>query len=243
LKVWLKVDSGMHRAGFLPEHTAAAHRRLTASGKVAEVTLMTHFSRADEPAQSTTTRQIAVFAEATAGLAGPRSLCNSAGVLAWPAGRGDWARPGILMYGADPLPDGLNEHGLQPVMTLRSQVFAVRELVVGDALGYGGGFVADRPMRVGLVAMGYADGYPRTAPTGTPVAIDGRPGRLVGRVSMDMLTVDLTDDPQAGIGSEVELWGRQVSVNTVAAAVGTVSYELLCNVKRVRLAYRAAVPA
>lgn len=235
LHVWLKADSGMGRAGFALADVADAHARLLATGRVAEITLMTHFARADEPGHDATARQIAAFDAATAGLPGDRSLCNSAGTLAWPAARRDWARPGILLYGADPLPEPA--HGLRPVMTLESEVFAVRTLPPGAALGYGGGFVADQPTRVGLVAVGYADGYPRIAPTGTPVAVDGQPARLIGRVSMDMLTVDLTDLPRAGIGSSVELWGPQVDVNVVARAAGTVSYELLCNVKRVPLVY------
>jgi alanine racemase len=242
LNVWLKIDSGMHRAGFAPAEAAAAHARLQASGQVERTTLMTHFARADEPDADATARQIAAFDAATAGLAGERSLCNSAGVLGWPEARRDWARPGILLYGADPMPGA--GHGLRPVMTLGSQVFAVRTLQPGEALGYGGGYVAQRPTRVGLVAMGYADGYPRTAPAGTPVAVDGQAAPLIGRVSMDMLTVDLTGLPGAGIGSAVELWGPQVDVNAVAQAAGTLSYELLCNVKRVPLRYveRASLP-
>jgi len=235
LQVWLKADSGMGRAGFALADMAAAHARLSACSQVEQIVLMTHFARADEPSQAATARQIAAFDVATAGLPGLRSLCNSAGVLAWPAGHRDWARPGILLYGADPMPEPAG--GLKPVMTLESEVFALRTLQPGDALGYGARFVADRPTRVGLVAIGYADGYPRIAPTGTPVAVDGRLSRLVGRVSMDMLTVDLTDLPEAGIGSRVELWGAQVDVNVVARAAGTVSYELLCNVKRVPLVY------
>ena len=238
LHVWLKADSGMGRAGFALADVAGAHERLQATGRVAEITLMTHFARADEPGHDATARQIAAFDAATAGLPGDRSLCNSAGTLAWPAARRDWARPGILLYGADPMPEPAN--GLRPVMTLESEVFAVRTLQPGAALGYGGGFVAEKPTRVGLVAIGYADGYPRIAPTGTPVAVDGRPARLIGRVSMDMLTVDLSDLPRAGIGSSVELWGPQVDVNIVARAAGTVSYELLCNVKRVPLVYEDA---
>jgi alanine racemase len=135
------------------------------------------------------------------------------------------------------MPPGGGPSGLQPVMTLSGRVFAERLLRPGDALGYGARFVAERPTRVGLVPIGYADGYPRTAPNGTPVAVDGRPARLIGRVSMDMLTVDLTDLPEAGIGSEVELWGAQVDINTVAQGAGTLSYELLCNVKRVPRVY------
>lgn len=235
LVAWLKIDTGMHRAGFSPQQVHEAHARLLASGKVAEVVLMSHFARADEPAADATLEQLRVFDAATEGLAGARSLCNSAGILGWPAGHRDWARPGILLYGADPMPAA--DNGLQPVMTLRSQVFATRWLAAGEALGYGGAFVADQPTRVGLVAMGYADGYPRAASTGTPVAVQGQMTRLLGRVSMDMLTVDLTPLPDAGIGSSVELWGRQVPVNAVASRAGTISYELLCNVKRVPLRY------
>ncbi|MDR0781947.1 MAG: alanine racemase [Pseudomonadales bacterium] len=239
LSVWLKVDSGMHRAGFAPLDAAAAHERLLASGKVADIVLMTHFARADEREEAATTCQIAEFDAATANLPGARSLCNSAGLLAWPAARRDWARPGIMLYGANPLAGPLLEpnHSLKPVMTLESHVFAVRTLRPGDALGYGGCFVARQPTRVGLVAVGYADGYPRSAPSGTPVAIEGRLSQVLGRVSMDMLTVDLTALPDAGSGSRVELWGAQVDVNQVAAAAGTIAYELLCNVKRVPLVY------
>ncbi|WP_119155749.1 alanine racemase [Caldimonas tepidiphila] len=241
LAVWLKMDSGMHRAGFAPEQVRAAHARLRACGAVASLTLMSHFARADEPDCDATPRQLQVFEEATAGLAGERSLCNSAGLLAWPQARRDWARAGIALYGADPIPGG--GHGLRPVMTLQSRVFAERWLAPGEALGYGGLFVASAPTRVGLVAIGYADGYPRAAATGTPVAVDGRLTRTLGRVSMDMMTVDLTGLPDAGIGSRVELWGPQVDVNEVARRAGTIAYELLCNVKRVPRRYAEAAPA
>lgn len=233
--VWLKINSGMNRAGFLPAAVETVWQRLRASGKVADITLMTHFARADEPQVITTEEQVARFDAATARLPGARSLSNSGAILGWPRAHRDWARPGILLYGADPMPEA--KHALQPVMTLESAVMAVREIGAGEALGYGGRFVAGRPTRVGLVAMGYADGYPRVVPDGTPVAVDGRPARIIGRVSMDMLTVDLTELPDAGIGSRVELWGRQVAVNRVAQAAGTIAYELLCNVKRVRFSY------
>ena len=233
--VWLKINSGMNRAGFLPAAVSGAWQRLRASGKVADITLMTHFARADEPQVITTEAQVSRFDAATAHLPGARSLANSGAILGWPQARRDWARPGILLYGADPMPD--EGHGLQPVMTLESAVMAVREIAAGEALGYGARFVAERDTRVGLVAMGYADGYPRGVADGTPVAVDGLPTRIIGRVSMDMLTVDLTDLPDAGIGSGVELWGRQVPVNRVARAAGTIAYELLCNVKRVRFSY------
>lgn len=235
LHVWLKVNSGMNRAGFVGDAVTEAWRRLQASGKVADITLMTHFARADEPEVIATPAQVERFKAATAGLPGSRSLANSGAILGWPQARGDWARPGILLYGADPMPGEGN--GLQPVMTLESAVMAVREIDAGEPLGYGARFVAERRTRVGLVAMGYADGYPRVVPDGTPVAIDGRPGRLIGRVSMDMLTIDLTGHPDAGLGSRVELWGRQVPVNHIATAAGTIAYELLCNVKRVRFNY------
>jgi alanine racemase len=235
LQVWLKADSGMGRAGFPLADIFNAYARLQATRKVSEIVLMTHFARADEPDSDATAKQIAAFDAATTELPGMRSLCNSSGLLAWPTARRDWGRPGILLYGADPLP--IPAAQLQPVMILESEVFATRILQPGDALGYGASFVAATTTRVGLVAMGYADGYPRCASTGTPVAVDGKITRLLGRVSMDMLTVDLTDLPNAGIESKVELWGKHVSVNEVAKHTGTISYELLCNIKRVPLIY------
>jgi alanine racemase len=235
IEVWLKMNSGMNRAGFLSHEMLPAWQRLKDSGKVGNITLMTHFARADEPEVISTTEQIVAFDAATREIPGPRSLANSGAILGWPAAHRDWARPGILLYGADPMPGTPN--ALRPVMTLESSIMAVREIPQGAALGYGARFCADRPTRVGLVAIGYADGYPRTVPNGTPVAVDGIRTRLIGRVSMDMLTVDLTDLPQAGIGSRVELWGNNIPVNRIAEAAGTISYELLCNVKRVRFEY------
>lgn len=231
LNVWLKIDSGMRRAGVAADAARACHARLQASGRVSSITLMSHFARADETAVDTTLTQIAAFDAATIGLPGPRSLANSAGVLAWPAARRDWARPGLMLYGVDPT--GRSTLDLRPVMTLGSAIFSERTLAAGEAMGYGGGFVAERPLRVGLVAMGYGDGYPARAPTGTPVAVDGRRTRVLGRVSMDMLAVDLTDLPGSGIGSPVELWGGSIGVAEVAAHAGLLSYELLCNLKRV----------
>ncbi|PHY05620.1 MAG: alanine racemase [Alcaligenaceae bacterium] len=243
IRVWLKVDSGMHRAGFALEAVQTAYARLEACPSVASITLMTHFARADEPDSDATAKQITAFHESTAGLPGDRSLSNSGGILAWPSARGAWARPGILLYGADPLPlkatpeTQAQPNQLTPVMSLMSEVFAIRTLEPGEALGYGGTFVATTPVRVGLVAIGYADGYPRVAPTGTPIAVGGVLTRTIGRVSMDMLTVDLTDLPQASIGSPVECWGKQIDVNQVAQQAGTIAYELLCNVKRVPKVY------
>lgn len=241
VQAWLKIDSGMHRAGFALHEVRDAYERLRHCSAVASITLMSHFARADEPDEHTTAQQIQAFEAITHDLPGERSLCNSAGVLAWPQARRDWARPGVLLYGANPLPVAFAEQHpeqtLLPVMSLLSEIFAIKTLQPGEALGYGGTFVADRPTRVGLVAIGYADGYPRVVPTGTPVAIDGKLSRIVGRVSMDMLNVDLTNLPETGIGSQVELWGRQVDINQVAHCANTIAYELLCNVKRVPRVY------
>lgn len=236
LRAWIKVNSGMNRAGFLPQAVPAVWQRLMATGKLEPCGFMSHFARADEPEMPTTTVQIRIFDEATRDLPGERTLANSAAILAWPDAHRDWARPGIMLYGADPLPQG--QQPLRPVMTLESRIVAVRDLAVGEPLGYGARFVAQRPTRVGLVAVGYADGYPRAAAEGTPVSVDGQLTSLIGRVSMDVLTVDLTALPQATLGSRVELWGREVPVNRVASAAGTISYELLCNVKRVGLVYQ-----
>jgi alanine racemase len=228
LHVWLKLDTGMHRCGFAPDAFRAAHARLMATGKVSSITLMSHFARADECDSGFTAQQIARFNSAVDGLPGPRSLANSAGVLSWPAARRDWARCGIGLYGVG----AEQQTGLRPVMRVSTEIVAIREIATGEPVGYGGRFVATRPTRVGLVAFGYADGYPRSAPDGTPVAVDGQRVPLVGRVSMDMLTVDLTELPSARVGSKVELWGRDVPVGEVATRAGTIAYELLCNAKR-----------
>lgn len=235
LHVWLKIDSGMHRAGFVPQEVQAAHDRLTKCQAVASIALMSHFASADEPEKQTTLKQIDTFEKATRGLPGVRSLSNSGAVMAWPQATRDWTRLGILLYGADPLPQP-TQH-LIPVMTLQSEVFAERWLEPGESIGYGGKFVTDTKTRVGLVAIGYADGYPRQVPSGTPVSVDGALTRIIGRVSMDMITIDLTSHPNAGIGSKVELWGKQIDINMIARAAGTISYELLCNVKRVPKVY------
>ena len=232
MHVWLKFNTGMNRVGFNADTIARAHQRLKACAQVSDITLMTHLARADEPQEAATSEQITLFDQHTRALEGARSLANSAGILAHPAARRDWARPGIALYGSNPLPAA--DVDLRPVMTLESRVFAVRELAAGAPLGYGARFHAPHPMRIGLVAAGYADGYPRSAPDGTLVAVDGRPARLVGRVAMDMLTIDLTELPEAGVGSRVELWGKQIPVDSIAQAVGTISYELLCNAKRAR---------
>jgi len=239
LHIWLKLDTGMHRVGFSPAEYAGIWRRLARSNKVASLTKMTHFSRADEPDTGRTEQQLAVFAEATAGLDGPASLCNSPGTLAWPSAHGDWLRPGIMLYGATPFSFEQSQAGqLQPVMQLQSRIIAVRELPAGEPIGYGSRFVTQRPTRVGVVAMGYADGYPRHAKDGTPVLIDGQRSQLIGRVSMDMLTVDLTDLPGSGLGSAVRLWGKGLNASEVAAWADSIAYQLFCNLNRVPRRYQ-----
>lgn len=236
LHVWLKIDSGMHRAGFALENAKKAHERLMDTGKVRAITLMTHFACADDPKATMTAEQIERFDAATIDLPGDRSLCNSAGLLWWPKARRDWGRPGLMLYGISP--EGCELPNLQPVMSFRSRVFATREVQAGEALGYGATYVANKPMRVGLVCAGYADGYPQTAASGTPVAVNGQRTTTVGRVSMDMLIVDLTHIPDAIVGSEVELWGPTIRVSDVAKAAGRIAYELVCNVKRAPVIYR-----
>ncbi|WP_263145933.1 alanine racemase [Pseudomonas sp. RIT-PI-AD] len=245
LNVWLKLDTGMHRVGLHPAEYREAYHRLMASGKVAKIVLMSHFSSADEPESPRSAEQLATFAHASAGLQAEISLCNSPGLLRWPQltprqRPDDWVRAGLMIYGASPF-EGPQEQAarLRPVMTLESKIICVRELAAGEPIGYGARFVTERPTRVGVVAMGYADGYPRHAPSGTPVSIDGRRSRLIGRVSMDMLTVDLSDLPAAGLGSRVELWGREVGAGEVAAAAGTIPYQLFCNLRRVQTLYSA----
>lgn len=240
LRVWLKTDTGMHRLGFAPDELPSAHARLQASPNVAEIVLMSHFARADEPGETATADQIRLFRQATRGLEGDASLANSAAILAWPEAHREWVRPGIMLYGSSPLPpDHPAGAPLRPVMSLESELIAVHELCAGDSIGYGARYTCDEPTRVGVVAMGYADGYPRHAPDGTPVAVNGRSTRLIGRVSMDMLTVDLNDQPDARIGDPVQLWGDLVSANEVARLSDTIAYELYTGVtRRVHFRYR-----
>lgn len=240
VRVWLKLDSGMHRVGLAPAQFQDAWQRLQASGKVDQIVLMSHFARADELDCPYSNEQVVVFEKARQGLSAEISLCNSPAILGWPQLRGDWVRPGIMLYGATPFTAQQAQAArLRPVMTLESKIIAVREVAAGEPVGYGASFVAQRPTRVGVVAMGYADGYPRHAPSGTPVFIDGQPAQLIGRVSMDMLTVDLTELPQSGLGSRVELWGNNVRASDVAQRAETIAYELFCNLRRVERRYSA----
>lgn len=237
LSVWLKIDTGMHRLGFPPERLQEIHARLTALAQVADVVVMTHFARADETDQDATRQQLSRLRASMQDLRAPCCLSNSAALLAWPETLSDWVRPGIMLYGVSPV--GKVPVMPRPVMRLESQLIAVHMLQAGDAIGYGGRFVCDRPTRVGVIAIGYADGYPRHAPDGTPIAVCGVRTKLAGRVSMDMTTVDLTDVPHAQIGDPVELWGDIVGAGEVAEHSGTIAYELFTHVnRRVHLLYR-----
>jgi len=227
LDLFLKLDTGMHRLGLPPRRLPDALARLRGIPHVGSITLMSHFACADEP-EVGVAAQLALFREATAALQMPVSLANSAALLAYPETLGDWVRPGIMLYGASPFAGRTGEDiGLLPAMHLASELIAIHTLRKGEGLGYGHAFVAPRDMRVGIVACGYADGYPRHAGTGTPVLVEGRLTRTLGRVSMDMLNVDLSEVPNAHVGSPVTLWGAGLPVEAVATAAGTISYELL----------------
>lgn len=231
LKVWLKIDTGMHRLGVAVEEAASLWQRLRDCRSVRSVGLMTHLACADARRAPVTAHQLQVFANAVDQLQGERSIANSAAILGWPAAAGDWIRPGIMLYGASPFPDSTAaEEGLRPVMTLQTRLIAVRELAAGEAVGYGGSWRCERPSRVGVAAIGYGDGYPRHAPSGTPVLVEGQRATLAGRVSMDMITLDLTDLPGAGIGDAVTLWGEGLPAEEIAACSGTIPYELFCQV-------------
>jgi len=233
--VFIKINTGMNRLGFAPTDLPAVMQQCEECANISKVTLMTHFANADEPAGID--HALALFQQATQAYSNyPTSLANSATVVRYPKAHGDWVRAGIMLYGASPFADqSAAQLGLKPVMCLSSEIIAVQHLKAGDGLGYGHTFIAQQPMRVGIVACGYADGYPRHAGTGTPVWVAGQRSRTLARVSMDMLFVDLTDMPKADVGDQVELWGEHVSVDEVAQAAETIGYELLCAIaSRVR---------
>jgi alanine racemase len=232
LNAWLKVDTGMHRLGFAPEELAQCFRELRANRNIAEIVVMTHFARADEPDQAMTGEQLARFRSALEGVDAPRCIANSAAAMAWPEAHGDWIRPGIMLYGASPIGQPDLQAKLKPVMTFEAGLIAIRDLAPGESIGYGARFTCERPTRVGVVAAGYADGYPRHAPDGTPVALHDRVSRIIGRVSMDMLTIDLTGNPGSKLGDRVQLWGNRILANEVAVRCRTISYELFIRVNR-----------
>ena len=246
LGIWLKIDTGMHRLGVPPAQAADTYQLLAASPAVSEIVLMSHFASADDDQVDTTDQQLQCFERVSAGLVSgvtagesvAESIANSAAIIRRPDCHRDWIRPGIMLYGAHPL----GEHAsppLQAVMTLRSELLAVRDIGAGEGVGYNHIWTSTRPARIGTVAVGYGDGYPRHAGNGTPVLVNGQRLPLAGRVSMDTITVDLSEQPGARPGDEVILWGEGLAVNEIAAHAGTIAYELLTQVSgRVRTIYQ-----
>ncbi|MCD9007911.1 alanine racemase [Luteimonas sp. XNQY3] len=239
IRVWLKVDTGMHRLGFAPDQVREAHARLRAARGVAgDIVLMTHFASSDEFDTHArngpqTPAQLRAFAAATEGLDGPRSLANSAAVLGWPDAHGDWIRPGGALYGMSVVAGRSGaSFGLRPAMTFETRLLAVNRVARGERIGYSATWEAPEDMPVGVAAVGYGDGYPRLAPAGTPVLVNGHMASVAGRVSMDLMTIDLRGQPDARAGDPVVLWGDALPVETVAEAAGTISYALTCGITR-----------
>jgi alanine racemase len=230
--VWIKLDTGMHRLGFPPAAIAEVQRRLQGCAHVQKpLRYMTHFANADDLSSPVTEQQINVFMQTVCKEDAPKSLANSAAIMRWPQTHADWVRPGIMLYGASPFLDTVGSKlGLQPVMTLVSCIIAVQNLRQGDQVGYGGRWTCPEDMPVALVAIGYGDGYPRHARNGTPVLVNGIRCALIGRVSMDLITVDLRNCPHAKLGDRVVLWGEGLPVEEVAECAETIAYEILCHV-------------
>jgi len=254
IKCWLKIDTGMHRLGFSPDDVKKIYQRLLATGVDTDIGLMTHLANADDTQDSKTEQQVEIFEKIISGNPAETSLANSAGILAWPSTHGHWVRPGIMLYGVSPFIIPLIdsevdsditdesrtriEPNLEPVMTLSATLIAVHTVLKGESVGYGGTWQCPEDMLVGVVSIGYGDGYPRHAPSGTPVLVNGKRVSLIGRVSMDMIMVDLRELSGAKVGDEVVLWGDGLPVEEIATAAGTIGYELLCGVtKRVVFEY------
>ncbi len=232
LKVWLKVDTGMHRVGLNPAHVHTYHQQLLASPKVfAGIVFATHFASADETGNNFTQLQMQRFMATIKDSKVPVSLANSAAIMAWPEAHGDWNRAGFMLYGHSPLDKKhVASEGLQPVMQLWSGIIALRQVEVGESVGYGQQWRAQRPSTIATVAVGYGDGYPRNAASGTPVLVNGQRASLVGRVSMDMISIDVTDLDSTQVGDRVCLWGQGLDINEVAHHAGTIGYELMTRV-------------
>ena len=234
-EVWLKFDSGMNRLGLKAKEFAAAHAALASlSGVRQPVGLMSHLASAEARDDPENARQLERFAQATKGMTGARSLSNSAALLNFPEAQADWVRPGLLLYGVSPLPGTLGAGlGLEPVMTLHSRIIALKDVARGERVGYGGAWTASRPTRLAIAAVGYGDGYPRNLTSGSAVLVNGASATIAGKVSMDMIGIDVTDLPKpARLGDPVVLWGPGLPVERVAAAAGTISYELLCGISQ-----------
>jgi len=241
-KVWLKLDSGMNRLGFKGAAFDAALESLSAlPGVCIPINLFTHLASADSPELSATTEQLARFAQATRSLAGERSIANSAGMLSFPEAQADWVRPGLLLYGVSPFTGTIGaDYGLKAAMTLHSHVISVKDLAPGEHVGYGGDWTASRPTRLAVAAVGYGDGYPRSLASGSPVLVNGHRAPLAGRVSMDMIGIDVTElAPPPRLGDPVVLWGAGLPVEEIAVWAKTIPYELLCGIsQRVAVTYR-----
>ncbi|MFQ5660938.1 MAG: alanine racemase [Gammaproteobacteria bacterium] len=234
IRVWLKIDSGMHRLGFDPDSLQPIWQRLHACPSVSHsVRLMTHLATANERSNPMTERQLQLFKQACRGLEGERSVANSAAVIAWPASHADWVRPGLMLYGVSPMRDSsAGDHNLRPVMTLMSELISVKTVKQGETVGYGAGWSCPETMIIGIVAAGYGDGFPRHAQSGTPVLVNGQRATIIGNPSMDMLTLDLRTIRQPRVGDPVELWGQHLPIEEVAQHAGTIPYELLCGVHK-----------
>ena len=234
LRVWLKLDTGMHRLGFAPERAREVHARLRAMPSVEDgVLLMTHFANSDVFDDALTTRQIECFERATSGLDGECSLSNSAAILGWPQAHGQWVRAGGALYGISVVAGKIGaDFGFRPAMTLSTKLIAINRVRKGEHVGYAATWAAPEDLDIGVAAIGYGDGYPRHAESGTPVLINGTSASVIGRVSMDLITIDLRAHPNAKIGDPVVLWGHGLPVETVAAHAGTIGYELTCGVTR-----------
>ena len=232
VRVWLKIDSGMHRLGITEDQFQSSLEALSESANTLPgITLSTHLADAHNPSGRDTAAQVDFFRRLVAGLDNPVSIANSAGILHWPATHGAWNRPGLMLYGASPFPQPQENAGrLEPVMTLQSAVIGVRKIDAGESVGYGSRWIAQRPSVIATVGAGYGDGYPRSAVDGTPVLLNGTPARLAGSVSMDMITVDVTDLDLVKIGDPVELWGKALALGEVAQYAGTISHELVTRV-------------
>lgn len=234
LRVWLKIDTGMHRLGFAPDNVRAVHARLHALTNVdPEIVLMTHFAASDEFDSPATPMQITAFDASTRGLGGSRALSNSAGLLGWPQANNDWVRVGGLLYGLSVVEGKTGaDLGFEPAMTLSTRLISINRVAKGERVGYAGVYACPEDMPVGVAAIGYGDGYPRSAPSGTPVLVNGNRAELIGRVSMDLITIDLRNTPDANVGDRVTLWGRELPVEKIAVRVGTISYDLTCGMTK-----------
>jgi alanine racemase len=232
ISVWLKLDTGMNRLGFKTKDFSTAYQRLSLCRMIKQpINLMTHLANADDKEDGKTSMQIALFNESVASYRGERSVANSAGILAWPKAISDWVRPGVMLYGISPFPESTgHELGLKPVMALYSRLISVKPIEEGETVGYGAAWICHKPTTLGVVAIGYGDGYPRYAETGTPVLVNGKRVPLIGRVSMDMITVDLETQPEAKPGDPVCLWGDELPVEEIANRAGTIPYTLVCGI-------------